>query len=69
MKHPVAPLSVNVFALTILLSYFQIKIGRWIELDFYLEVNTGANIKEEGSMGLSPPFKKTYDDQGEKYGI
>ena len=68
MKHPVAPLSINIFALAILPSCFQIKIGRQIELDLNLEINTGAIIKEEGSIGLSP-LKKMHDDQGEKHGV
>ena len=68
MKHPVAPLSINAFAPMILPCCFQIKIGRQIELVFDLEINTGAIMKEECGIGPSPPFKKTHDDQGEKYG-
>ena len=60
MKHPVAPM--------ILSSYFQIEMGRWIELVLDLEINTGAIVKEEDGIGPSSPFKKTHDDQGEKYG-
>ena len=69
MKHPIAPLSINAFAPMILPSYFQIKIGRWIELVLNLETNTGAIIKEKDGIGPSPPFKKTHDDQGEKCGM
>ena len=69
MKHPVAPLSVNVFAPTILSSCIQIEIGRWIELVLNWEINTGAIVKEEDGIGPSPPFKKMYDDQGEKYRV
>ena len=68
MKHPIALLSINVFAPMILPSYFQIEMGRWIELVLDLEINTGAIVKEEDGIGPSPPFKKTHDDQGEKYG-
>ena len=68
IKHPVAPLSINVFASMILPSYFQIKMGRWIELVLDLKINTGAIVKEEDGIGPSPPFKKMHDDQGEKYG-
>ena len=62
MKHSMAPLSINAFAPTILPSCFQIKIGKQIELNLDLEINIGAIVKEEGSIGLSPPFKKTHDD-------
>ena len=44
-------------------------MGRWIELVLDLEINTGAIVKEEDDVGPSPPFKKTHDDQGEKYGV
>ena len=67
MKHSIAPLSINAFALTILLSYFQIEMGRQIELVLDPEINTGAIVKEKNGVGPSPPFKKTHDDQGEKY--
>ena len=66
MKHPIAPLSINMFAPTILPSCFQIKMGKQIELVLDLEINTGAIVEEDG-VGPSPPFKKTHDDQGEKY--
>ena len=69
MKHSIAPLSINVFAPTILPSCFQIKMGRRIELVLDPEINTGAIVKEEDGVGPSSPFKKTYDDQGEKYGV
>ena len=69
MKHPVALLSINTFAPTILPFYFQIKIGRQIELVLDLEINTGAIMKEEDGVDLSPPFKKTHDDQGGKCGM
>ena len=68
MKHFVTPLSINAFTPMILPSCFQIKMGRQIELDLDLEINTGAIVKKEGSVGPSPPFKKTHDDQGEKHG-
>ena len=68
MKHSVAPLSINVFAPTILPSYFQIKMGRRIELVLDPEINTGTIVKEEDGIGPSPPFKKMHDDQREKYG-
>ena len=67
MKHPVAPMSINVFAPTIVPSCFQIKMGSQIELVLDLEINTGAIMKEEDGIGPSPPFKKMHDDQGEKY--
>ena len=55
------------FAPIILPSYFQIKIGRQIELVLHPEINTGAIVKKEGSVGPSPLFKKTHDDQEEKH--
>ena len=67
IEHPIASLSINAFAPTILPSYFQIKMGRQIELVLDLEINTGAIMKEEGGVGPSPPFKKMHDDQEEKY--
>ena len=69
MKHPVAPLSINVFAPTILPSCFQIKMGRQIELVLNPEINTGAIMKEEGGIGPSPPFEKMHDDQEGKYRV
>ena len=68
MKHPVAPLSINVFAPMILPSSFQIEIGRWIELVLDPEINTKAIVKKEDGVGPSPPFQKTYDDQRVKCG-
>ena len=67
IKHSIAPLSINIFASTILPSYFQIEIGRQIELVLDPEINTGAIVKEEDGIGPSPPFKKIHDDQGGKY--
>ena len=69
MKHPIAPLSINAFAPTILPSYIQIKMGRQIELVLNPEINTGAIVKEKDGIGPSPPFKKMHDDQGGKYGV
>ena len=69
MKHPIAPLSINAFAPTILPSYFQIKMKRQIELVLNPEINTEAILKEEDGVGPSPPFKKTHDDQGEESGV
>ena len=62
MKHPIAPLPINVFAPIILPSCFQIEIGRQIELVLDSEINTGAIIKKKDNIGPSPPFKKTHDD-------
>ena len=67
MKHSIAPLSINAFAPTIFPSCFWIKMGRQIELVLNSEINTGAIVKEEDGIGPSPPFKKTHDDQEEKY--
>ena len=44
-------------------------MGRQIELVLDPEINTGAIMKEEDGIGPSPPFKKMYDDQGEKFGV
>ena len=68
IKHPVAPLSISVFAPTILPFCFQIEIGRQIELVLDSKINTGAIVKEEDGIGPSSPFKKIYDNQGDKYG-
>ena len=43
-------------------------MGSQIELVLNPEINTGAIVKEKDGVGPSPPFKKTHDDQGEKYG-
>ena len=69
MKHPVASLSISVFAPMILPSCFQIEMGRQTELVLDPEINTGAIMKEEDDVGPSPPFKKMHDDQGGKYGV
>ena len=69
MKHPVAPLSINAFAPTILPSCFQIEIGRQIKLVLDLEINTRAIVKKKNGIGPSPPFKKTHDDQAGKHGV
>ena len=68
MKHLMAPLPINTFTPMILPSYFQIEIGRQIELDLDLEINTGAIVKEEGGIDPSSPFKKTHNYQEEKHG-
>ena len=69
IKHPISSLSINAFASTILPSYFQIKMGKWIELVLDPEINIGAIVKEEDGVGPSPSFKKMHDDQGEKYRV
>ena len=68
MKHPVALLFINAFALTILPFCFQIEIGRQTELALDLKINTGAIMKEEDGVDPSSPFKKTCDNQGGKHG-
>ena len=69
MKHSISPLSISVFAPTILPSYFQIEMGRWIELVLNSEINIRAIMKEEDGVGPSSPFKKMHDDQEEKYRV
>ena len=70
MKHPVVSLFINALASPMILpSCFQIEIGRQIELDLNPKINIGAIMKKEGSIGLSTPFKKMYDDQEVKHGV
>ena len=58
MKHHMAPLSINAFAPIIFTSCFQIKIGRWIELDFNPEIIQELAWRRKVVLVHLPPLKR-----------